>query len=70
MDDSLVRLYVAAKEQAKLANALAHIAKADPDDLAIRKKLAELAMAKKGLPGATDWVNQALEIDVTDAEIL
>ena len=27
-------------------------------------------MAKKDLPGATDWVNQALEIDVTDAEIL
>ncbi len=67
---SLVRLYVAAKEQAKLADALARIAKADPDDLAVRKKLAELAMAKKDLPGATDWVNQALEIDVTDAEIL
>jgi len=45
------------------------VAKADPDDFAVRKKLAELAMGVKDYAGAEQWANQAMEIDVTDAEM-
>jgi len=48
---------------------LGRLARADPDDLPTRKKLAQIALAKQDFASAADWANQALEIDVTDAEV-
>jgi tetratricopeptide (TPR) repeat protein len=45
------------------------LAQADPDDLAVRKKLAQLALAEKDFAAAADWANQANQIDVQDPEI-
>ena len=44
------------------------LARADADDVASRKKLAELALARRDDAAAADWANQALEINVMDAE--
>lgn len=66
---SLARVYLTAKDTAHLEEVLIRLASADPDDFAARKKLAELALARKDYAAAADWANQAVEIDVTDAEV-
>jgi Flp pilus assembly protein TadD len=66
---SLARVYLAAKDEARLPDALARLARADPDDLATRKKLIEMSLGRKDYRAAEDWANQALQIDVQDAEV-
>jgi tetratricopeptide (TPR) repeat protein len=66
---ALVKVHWAADNKPALAEALARLARADADDLPSRKKLAELALAREDYAAAADWANQALEIDVLDAEV-
>jgi predicted Zn-dependent protease len=61
---ALVRLKAGDKE--KLGPLLEELAERDRDDLAIRKKLAQLALLEKDYPAAEKWANQCLNIDVLD----
>jgi Tfp pilus assembly protein PilF len=65
---SLVRVYVASDNKGKLVETLSRIATADVDDISVRKKLAQLALARKDYPAAEKAAREALEIDVRDAE--
>ena len=66
---SLVRVYLLANNRQALAEALTRLARADSDDLATRKKLAEMALTGRDYAAAARWANQGLEIDVKDAEV-
>ncbi len=66
---SLARVYIASGDKEKLAAALTRLARGDVDDLADRKKLAELALARKDYAAAEEAAREALEIDVRDAEV-
>ncbi len=48
---------------------LSRLARSDPDNLAVCKKLIELPRSRKDHEAASDWTNQAVEIDVADASI-
>jgi cellulose synthase operon protein C len=66
---SLARVYLASGDKEKLAAALTRLVQADVDDLADRKKLAQLALERKDYPAAEQAAREALEIDVRDAEL-
>ena len=66
---SLARVYLLWGEEGELASVLARIAKADPDDLVTRKKLIEISVARGDFTATMEWVNQALRVDVNDAEV-
>jgi tetratricopeptide (TPR) repeat protein len=65
----LARVYAASDNKEKLADTLTRLARADMDDLADRKKLAQLALARKDYSAAEQAAREALEIDVRDAEM-
>jgi tetratricopeptide (TPR) repeat protein len=65
----LARAYLASANQPKLAETLARLAKADADDLPVRKKLAQMALDRKDYPAAEDWARQAMEINVVDGDV-
>ncbi len=48
---------------------LEKLAEADPDDLPLRKKLAQLAVARRDWPAAERWTGEALQIQVMDADL-
>ncbi len=48
---------------------LAQLAVLDGDDLPVRKKLTQLALAAKDFASAARWGRESLHIDVMDAEI-
>ncbi len=66
---ALGRVYELSENPQKLAEVLARLARADVDDLTARKRLAQLALERQDHAAATDWANQALQIDVMDAEL-
>jgi cellulose synthase operon protein C len=66
---SLTRVYVSSGDKEKLVAALTHLTRADMDDLASRKTLAQMALARKDYPAAEQAAREALEIDVRDAEL-
>jgi tetratricopeptide (TPR) repeat protein len=66
---SLAKVYLAQGNDVKLAEALAQLAPLDADDLPVRKKLAQLALAAEDFPAAVRWGREALHIDVMDVEI-
>jgi tetratricopeptide (TPR) repeat protein len=66
---SLARVYLASDDKEKLAAALSRLAQADMDDLVSRKKLGELALARKDYPAAERAAREGLEIDIRDAEL-
>ena len=66
---ALAGVYLAAENNEKLRTVLPRIARADPDDLTVRKKLAQLAADSEDYVEAADWANQAIEIDVMDADL-
>jgi tetratricopeptide (TPR) repeat protein len=66
---ALARVYLLWGKEGELASVLERIAKADPDDLVTRKKLIEISVARGDCAGTMKWVNQALRVDVNDAEI-
>ena len=52
----------------KLFTALERLAALDPDDLVMRKKLAQLSLKQKDLGAAARWATESLYIDVQDAD--
>lgn len=63
---ALALTYLRWGKKAELAEQLARIASVEEDDVATRKKLAELAFAAGDHVRALHWGGQGLEIDVTD----
>jgi tetratricopeptide (TPR) repeat protein len=63
------KVYLAADQKEKLAQALVRFAEIEPDDLPSRKKLAELALERREAAVARRWATEALEIQVEDAEV-
>jgi len=66
---SLAQVYLKSGDNKKLAEALARLAAENGEDLTMRKKLAQLAMADKDYASAVRWANQAIQIDVMDSEL-
>lgn len=66
---ALASVYLKSKQTEKLKPVLEHLAEYDPDDFAIRKKLAELARDAKDFAAAQRWATEAIHIDVNDAEV-
>ncbi len=65
----LARVYLLSHEDERLAEVLKQLARIDADDVTVRKKLAQLALAAKNYAAAVEWGQAALEIDVTDSEV-
>jgi tetratricopeptide (TPR) repeat protein len=65
---ALAREYLKAGEDQKLFNVLVKLVELDPDDLPMRKKLAQLALAEKNYDSAACWAKQSLFIDVQDVD--
>ena len=66
---SLAAVYLKSMNQQKLAEQLAKLADEDGDDLTVRRKLTELAIAAKDYPATARWATEALQIDVLDAAL-
>ncbi len=66
---ALARLYLLSKQEQSLVEVLDRLARWDGDDIAYRKKLAELKYQARDYAASADWARQALHIDVTDPEI-
>lgn len=64
----LTRIYLKSGEQLKLTDSLRRLAEAEGDNLLVRKKLVELALAAPDYDAAVRWATTALQIDVRDAE--
>jgi len=63
---SLAMVYLKSGQHEKLTKELTRLAEADYDDLAVRKKLTQLALAAENYAAAEDWANQCVQIDVLD----
>lgn len=63
---SLTLVHLKTGDEAQLQSLLGELAELDPDDLAVRKKLAQLALQAKDYAAAARWANQCLDIDVLD----
>ena len=57
-----------ANQTEKLRAVLERLADLDYDDALVRKKLAQLALEAKDYPAAAHWAQEAVYIDVADAE--
>ncbi len=66
---SLAAVYLKSGNEEKLTPALARLAAEDADDVTLRKKLTQLAMAKKDYATAERYSRESLQIDVLDAGI-
>jgi tetratricopeptide (TPR) repeat protein len=66
---SLAAVYLKSGDEKKLAPILEKLAESDPDDLTVRKKLAQLAVAANNWPAADRWATEALHIQVIDPEL-
>jgi tetratricopeptide (TPR) repeat protein len=66
---SLARVYLLSKNEPKLYESLAALARVAPDDFTSRKNLVQLASSKGDFAAAASWANEAIEIDVRDAEV-
>lgn len=66
---SLAAAYLKSGENDKLRPILEKLAESDPDDLPLRKKLAQLAIERQDLPAAERWTREGLHIQVLDANL-
>lgn len=66
---ALAAVYLKSGRDRELAEVLAPLADADPDDFALRKKLAQLARARGDWPGTARWTLEGLHIQVVDGEL-
>jgi len=66
---ALGRVYLLSENQQKLRDVFTRLARADPEAVSIRKRLARMALDEGDFAAAADWSQAALEIDVTDAEV-
>ena len=65
----LAQVYLLSDNRPKLTDTLTRLARAEPDDLPVRKKLATMALARRDYAAAADWLNQGLQIDVMDRDL-
>jgi tetratricopeptide (TPR) repeat protein len=61
--------YLKLDETNKLVEMLQEVSQRDPDDAGVRKKLADLALAKADYAAAVKYGRMAIHIDVLDADI-
>ncbi len=66
---SLAAVYLKSGDNEKLRPILEKLAESDPDDLPLRKKLAQLAIERQDLPAAERWTREGLHIQVLDANL-
>jgi tetratricopeptide (TPR) repeat protein len=66
---ALALVHTRSQNEGPLADALERLAAAEADNLTARKELARLALARRDYAAAEKWANQAIEIDVQDADI-
>ncbi len=66
---ALAAVYLKSNHVEKLRPVLIQLAAADPDDLPLRKKLAQLAVAREDWPSADRWTAEALHIQVMDGDV-
>lgn len=66
---ALAKVYLTAGNDEKLPPILEKLALMDADDATVRKKLLQMALKNKDLDAASKWANQALQIDVQDADV-
>lgn len=64
----LARIYLLGQDDAKLAPVLERLAELEPDSRSIRKKLADMALAKGDFAPARQWATALIHLDVRDAE--
>lgn len=64
----LARVYLNTRNDEALVPILEDLAQRDGDDLTVRKKLAQIAFAEKKFADSAEWSNQAIQIDVMDAD--
>lgn len=64
----LARVCLKSGDDARLADALKTLARSDPDNALVRKKLAQLALAKHDFTAAENWAKEACQADLWDAE--
>ena len=69
LKQSVEQLRKAAKEHPDDVAAAAALAEADSDDLAVRKKLVQMAVDAKDYAAAEKWAREGIEIDVMDADL-
>jgi tetratricopeptide (TPR) repeat protein len=65
---ALARVYLLSGNEEKLSGVLAELAQQDSDDFTVCKKLAQLALAEQDYAATVKWANQAIQIDVLDAD--
>ena len=65
----LQRVYEWQGDEAKTAQVMGLRAEMDPADVATRKKLVQMALDGGDYDSAVRWANQAIQIDVNDAEV-
>lgn len=63
---ALAKTYLVTKNEAKLAPALETLADADADDLLVRKKLTQMALARSDFVAARRWAEECLFCNVQD----
>jgi cellulose synthase operon protein C len=66
---SLAAVYLKSGDDKRLGGVLTQLATADADDLPVRKKLAQLALAQGDSAAAARWALEALQIDVIDPDL-
>jgi tetratricopeptide (TPR) repeat protein len=66
---ALAAVFLKSGQNEELAEVLAKLAAIDADDLPVRKKLAQLAVAKRDWPAAARWSLEGLYIQVVDVDL-
>ncbi|HET6883106.1 MAG TPA: tetratricopeptide repeat protein [Pirellulales bacterium] len=64
----LARIYLKGGDDVRLAEALKKLADSDPDNVLVRKKLAQLALTAKNFAAAERWAREAVHADLWDAD--
>lgn len=65
---SLAGVYLKTRDNQRLAEVLVKLAEADADDVLVRKKLAQLAVADARWEDARRWASEVLHIDTQDSQ--
>jgi len=65
----LARVYLKTGETRRLTGVLTRLAEMDADDFLVRKKLAQLALAREDYPRVVNWARDAMHVDVLDAQV-
>jgi tetratricopeptide (TPR) repeat protein len=66
---SLATVYLKSGDNKKLAPVLARLAECDAEDVTVRKKLAELALADEDFAAVEKWTVSGIHINVLDVDL-